>query len=91
MDTASLVIATHLPTQVLNVTLGGTNLEGLLFGSLKVLLLADVGHEGDHFISLFLKIDQSVPQRPHFDLHRLQWLLLTKRYLRMQLVSRPPE
>jgi hypothetical protein len=39
---------------VLDVALGSTNLQGLLLGSLKVLLLANIGHEADDLVALIL-------------------------------------
>lgn len=45
---------TYFSTQVLNVTLACTNLESLRFGGLKVLLLANIGHEANYFITLLL-------------------------------------
>ena len=76
---------------VLDVALAGTDLQGLLLGSLEVLLLANIGHESNHLIALFLifvsdcflsKIQSIVVQC---------LMRLTKRYFKMQLVSRPPE
>ena len=39
---------------VLDVALGGTDLQGLLLGSLEVLLLANIGHEADDLVALIL-------------------------------------
>jgi hypothetical protein len=39
---------------VLNVALAGTNLQGLLLGSLEVLLLTNIGHEADDLVALIL-------------------------------------
>jgi len=39
---------------VLDVALAGTDLQGLLLGSLKVLLLTNIGHEADDLVALIL-------------------------------------
>jgi hypothetical protein len=39
---------------VLDVALGSTDLQGLLLGSLEVLLLANIGHEADDLVALIL-------------------------------------
>ena len=44
----------ELLPDVLDVALAGTDLQGLLFGSLKVLLLTNVGHEADDLVALIL-------------------------------------
>ena len=41
---------------VLDVALAGTDLQGLLLGSLKVLLLTNIGHEADDLVALILII-----------------------------------
>ena len=45
----------YLFPQVLNITLGCTEIERLGFGGLEVVLLAQVGHEADDFISPVLR------------------------------------
>jgi hypothetical protein len=47
--------STDLPAQVLNVALGCTNLQSLFLRSLEILFLANIGHEANHLISLFLR------------------------------------
>lgn len=47
-----------LLSQILNVALLSTNLEGLFLGSLKVLLLADVCHEADDAIALVDEVSE---------------------------------
>lgn len=44
----------ELLPDVLDVALAGTDLQGLLLGSLKVLLLANIGHETDDLVTLIL-------------------------------------
>lgn len=39
---------------VLDVALAGTDLQGLLLGSLEVLLLTNIGHEADDLVALIL-------------------------------------
>jgi hypothetical protein len=56
---------THLPPQILNVALTRTNLQGLLLCSLEIFLLANIGHEGDNFISFVLEAYQHVPKTVH--------------------------
>lgn len=46
----------YLATKVLDVALGSANLQCLLLCSLEVLLLANVGHEGDHLIVLVQEV-----------------------------------
>lgn len=49
-------IVTYLSAKVLNVALAGANLERLLLGCLEVLLLANIGHEGNYLIVLVLVV-----------------------------------
>lgn len=44
----------ELLPDVLDVALAGTDLQGLLLGSLEVLLLANIGHEADDLVALIL-------------------------------------
>jgi len=46
---------TYLSSQILNVARRRTNLQRLLLGSLKVLFLANIGHESNHFIAFVLQ------------------------------------
>jgi hypothetical protein len=39
---------------VLDIALAGTDLQGLLLGSLEVLLLTNIGHEADDLVALIL-------------------------------------
>ena len=48
------MVKTYLSAKILNVAFAGSNLESLGFGSLKVLLLTYVGHEGNDLVSLIL-------------------------------------
>jgi hypothetical protein len=45
----------YLAAQVLNVDSGGSDLQCLFLGSLEVLLLSDICHEGDNLIALLLR------------------------------------
>ena len=44
----------ELLADVLDVALAGTDLQGLLLGSLEVLLLTNIGHEADDLVALIL-------------------------------------
>ena len=44
----------ELLPDVLDVALAGTDLQGLLLGSLEVLLLTNIGHEADDLVALIL-------------------------------------
>lgn len=46
----------ELLAEILNVALLGTNLQRLLASSVKVLLLADVGHEADDAVALVQQV-----------------------------------
>jgi hypothetical protein len=48
--------AAYLATKIFDVDRAGSDLQRLLLGSLKVLLLTDVGHECDNLIALFLRL-----------------------------------
>lgn len=78
MDTTNLVdgvasngreteLLHELLPDVLDVALAGTDLQGLLLGSLKVLLLANISHEADDLVALILS-NVSGPQT-----HGLWW------------------
>lgn len=45
----------YLSAQVLNVDLAGSNFQSLLPDRVEVFFLANVGREGDYFISFFLR------------------------------------
>lgn len=44
LDSGEAESLNELLADILNVALGSTNLQGLLLGSLKVLLLTNIGH-----------------------------------------------
>jgi len=44
----------ELLPDILDVALAGTDLQGLLLGSLEVLLLTNIGHEADDLVALIL-------------------------------------
>jgi len=52
LDGGEAELLDKLLTEIDNVYGACTNLEGLLFGSLEVLLLADVGHEANDIVAL---------------------------------------
>jgi hypothetical protein len=56
LDSRPAQLLDELLAEILNVALLGTNLEGLLASSVKVLLLTDVGHEADDAVTLIQKI-----------------------------------
>jgi hypothetical protein len=56
LDRGPAQLLDELLAEILNVALLGTNLEGLLAGSVKVLLLTDVGHEADDAVTLVQKV-----------------------------------
>ena len=67
LDSGPAELLDELLAEILNVALLGTNLEGLLAGSIKVLLLANIGHEADDLVALILR-NVSGPQT-----HGLWW------------------
>lgn len=56
LDSRPAQLLDELLAEILNVALLGTNLEGLLAGSVKVLLLTDVGHEADDTVALVQQV-----------------------------------
>lgn len=50
----SALAGIYLSAKVLNVDLGGSNLQSLLSDLLEIFFLANVGCEGDDFVSFFL-------------------------------------
>ncbi|THV88227.1 Bystin-domain-containing protein [Aureobasidium pullulans] len=56
LDSGPAKLLDELLAEILNVALLGTNLEGLLAGSIKVLLLANIGHEADDAVALVQQV-----------------------------------
>jgi len=56
LDSGPAELLDELLAEILNVALLGTNLEGLLAGSIKVLLLANIGHEADDAVALVQQV-----------------------------------
>jgi hypothetical protein len=56
LDSRPAQLLDELLAEILNVALLSTNLEGLFAGSVKVLLLTDVGHEADDAVALVQKV-----------------------------------
>jgi hypothetical protein len=56
LDSGPAQLLDELLAEILNVALLSTNLEGLLAGSVKVLLLTDVGHEADDTVALVQQV-----------------------------------
>lgn len=56
LDSRPAQLLDELLAEILNVALLGTNLEGLLAGSVKVLLLTNVGHEADDTVALVQQV-----------------------------------
>ena len=65
----------ELLPDVLDVALAGTDLQGLLLGSLEVLLLTNVGHEANDLVALILcnimSVDRKQSQRGGCETGRL--------------------
>lgn len=56
LDSRPAQLLDELLAEILNVALLGTNLEGLLAGSVEVLLLTNVGHEADDTVALVQQV-----------------------------------